>query len=70
MSVPIAVTGEIPKTRISIGVIRDAPPIPVMPTSIPMPSPKKMIAGSMTKTRGRFRIFLTELVRSRAGAKG
>ena len=31
MSVPIAVTGLIPKTRISSGVISEAPPMPVMP---------------------------------------
>ena len=30
MSVPIAVTGWIPKIRISIGVISEAPPIPVI----------------------------------------
>jgi hypothetical protein len=47
MSVPIAVTGWIPKTRISSGVISEAPPIPVMPTSRPMPNPKTMIVGSM-----------------------
>src|SRR5215211_4317148 len=51
MSVPIAVTGEIPKIRISSGVISDAPPMPVMPTSSPMPSPKRMIAGSMCSAR-------------------
>jgi hypothetical protein len=49
MSVPIAVTGEIPNTRIRRGVISDAPPIPVIPTSSPIPSPKKMIAGSMPR---------------------
>jgi hypothetical protein len=47
MSVPIAVTGLIPKTRIRSGVISDAPPMPVMPTSRPMPKPKMMIAGSI-----------------------
>src|SRR6476660_2737267 len=47
MSVPIAVVGWIPKMRISSGVIREPPPMPVMPTSMPMPSPKTMIAGSI-----------------------
>src|SRR5215213_4776472 len=46
MSVPIAVVGWMPKIRINSGVISDPPPMPVMPTSTPMPSPKKMIAGS------------------------
>ena len=47
MSVPIAVTGWIPKIRISSGVISEAPPMPVIPTSRPMPNPKTMIVGSM-----------------------
>jgi hypothetical protein len=47
MSVPIAVTGLIPKTRISMGVIRVPPPMPVMPTSAPIPKPKITIAGSI-----------------------
>src|ERR1700710_2690451 len=47
MSVPIAVVGWIPKIRISSGVISDPPPMPVMPTSTPMPNPKRTIAGSM-----------------------
>src|SRR5687767_4317842 len=46
MSVPIAVTGLIPKTRISSGVIRLPPPMPVRPTRKPTPTPKKTIAGS------------------------
>ena len=46
MSVPIAVVGWIPKIRISSGVISEPPPMPVMPTSTPMPKPKMMIAGS------------------------
>src|SRR5688572_23682323 len=46
MSVPIAVTGLIPKTRISSGVIRLPPPMPVRPTRKPTPKPKKTIAGS------------------------
>src|ERR1700742_3733254 len=45
MSVPIAVVGEVPKMRISNGVIRDPPPMPVMPTSTPIQSPKRTIAG-------------------------
>jgi hypothetical protein len=47
MSVPIAVVGWMPKIRISSGVISDPPPMPVMPTSTPIPSPKTMIAGSI-----------------------
>ena len=47
MSVPIAVTGWIPKIRIRSGVISEAPPMPVIPTSRPMPNPKSMIVGSM-----------------------
>src|SRR4051812_19925070 len=47
MSVPIAVVGEIPKMRINSGVIRLPPPMPVIPTSTPMPNPKRTIAGSM-----------------------
>ena len=47
MSVPIAVVGWIPKMRISSGVIRDPPPMPVMPTSTPMPNPNRTIAGSI-----------------------
>src|SRR3954454_386638 len=47
MSVPIAVVGWIPKIRISSGVISEPPPMPVIPTSTPMPNPKRTIAGSM-----------------------
>src|SRR4051794_25560343 len=47
MSVPIAVVGWIPKIRINRGVISEPPPMPVMPTSTPMPNPKRTIAGSM-----------------------
>src|ERR1700710_1233554 len=47
MSVPIAVVGWMPKIRISSGVISEPPPIPVMPTSTPIPNPKRTIAGSM-----------------------
>ena len=51
MSVPIAVTGLIPKTRISSGVISEAPPMPVMPTSRPMPNPNTISAGSMPRPK-------------------
>src|SRR3954470_10402548 len=47
MSVPIAVVGWIPKMRISSGVISEPPPMPVIPTSTPMPNPKRTIAGSI-----------------------
>ena len=47
MSVPIAVVGEVPKIRIRSGVIRDPPPMPVIPTSTPIQNPKRTIAGSM-----------------------
>src|SRR3954451_1913484 len=47
MSVPIAVVGWMPKIRISRGVISEPPPMPVIPTSTPMPNPKRTIAGSM-----------------------
>src|SRR4051812_4261062 len=47
MSVPIAVVGEIPKMRISSGVISEPPPMPVIPTSTPIANPKRTIAGSM-----------------------
>src|ERR1700749_1909611 len=51
MSVPIAVVGWIPKIRISSGVISEPPPMPVMPTSTPMPNPKRTIAGSILVPR-------------------
>src|SRR5829696_3822531 len=47
MSVPIAVTGLTPKRKISSGVIRVPPPMPVMPTIAPMPKPNRTIAGSI-----------------------
>ena len=47
MSVPIAVVGWVLKIRISSGVINEPPPMPVMPTSTPMPKPNRTIAGSM-----------------------
>src|SRR5215211_1914422 len=49
MSVPTAVTGWIPNSRIRRGVIRDPPPIPVMPMSSPIPNPKMTIIGSMNR---------------------
>ena len=68
MSVPIAVVGWIPKIRISSGVISEPPPMPVMPTSTPMPNPKRTIAGSMVLfaalRAGYLSTFLTSLVRS------
>src|SRR6266487_2515080 len=49
MSVPIAVTGAVPTTRMSSGVISEAPPIPVIPTRIPIPSPSATTAGSIAE---------------------
>src|SRR5512132_1500950 len=57
MSVPIAVVGLTPKRRTSRGVIREPPPIPVMPTRKPTPKPKKTILGSIgveLSARGRW----------------
>src|SRR5438128_2550074 len=51
MSVPIAVVGEVLKIRISSGVIKDPPPMPVMPTSTPMQNPNRTIAGSIVTCR-------------------
>jgi len=45
-SVPIAVIGFTPNTRISSGVISEPPPIPVIPTRIPTPRPKPISATS------------------------
>src|SRR4029077_7131530 len=68
MSVPIAVVGWMPKIRISSGVIREPPPMPVMPTSTPMPKPKRTIAGSIivscSSAPPQISTFLTSLVRS------
>src|SRR5680860_1382698 len=64
MSVPIAVTGLTPKRRISSGVIRVPPPMPVMPTIAPIPKPKMMIAGSMVGRANWLSTFLTCSVRS------
>src|ERR1700750_435281 len=52
MSVPFALVGELPKIRIRSGVIRDPPPMPVMPTSTPIHSPKRTIAGSIVDPVG------------------
>jgi hypothetical protein len=49
MSVPIATDGLKPKTRTSIGVINEPPPIPVMPTSRPMRSPATESFQSTTR---------------------
>ena len=35
-SVPTAAAGCMPNSRMSIGVINEPPPMPVMPTSMPM----------------------------------
>src|SRR2546423_6180339 len=43
----MATVGWIPAKMISSGVIREPPPMPVMPISTPTPSPKTMISGSM-----------------------
>src|SRR3954454_3583503 len=51
MSVPIAVTGAVPTTRIRSGVIRDAPPIPVMPTSVPIKRPRTITSGFIRARR-------------------
>src|SRR3954452_3998991 len=68
MSVPIAVVGWIPKMRISSGVISEPPPMPVIPTSTPMPNPKRTIAGSIARSCSSAPVlistFLTFLVRS------
>src|SRR5690242_19927702 len=37
-----------PNTRISSGVISDPPPIPVVPTRMPTPSPKTISQGSIS----------------------
>src|SRR5665811_962387 len=65
MSVPIAVTGLTPKSRISSGVIRVPPPIPVMPTMAPMPKPKMMIAGFIQGPRQPLIDFLDLLSQKR-----
>src|SRR5918994_609071 len=52
MSVPIAVTGWIPKTRINRGVIKEPPPMPVRPTRKPTPKPNKTIIGSTDEVGG------------------
>src|ERR1039457_3643028 len=38
-SVPTAVLGATPNSRIMMGAIRDPPPTPVRPTSAPTPNP-------------------------------
>jgi hypothetical protein len=39
LSVPMATVGLTPKRITSTGVISDPPPMPVIPTSVPMSSP-------------------------------
>src|SRR5919204_1402010 len=48
MSVPTAVTGWIPNTRINRGVMSDPPPMPVAPIRSPIPSPNTTMIGSMS----------------------
>src|SRR4030088_1807292 len=43
----MATVGWMPAKMTSSGVIREPPPMPVMPISTPTPSPKTMISGSM-----------------------
>src|SRR3954471_10042019 len=50
-SVPTAVTGLMPNTIISSGVISDPPPMPVRPTSVPTPNPNTTISGSTGPAR-------------------
>src|SRR6266536_418123 len=68
MSVPIAVTGAVPTTRIRSGVMSDAPPIPVMPTSAPMPRPSAMTTGSITERWPPFEV-LDRVGRKAAGGR-
>ena len=46
MSVPTAIAGSNLKKRMSIGVISEPPPIPVMPTRIPIRRPAIASLGS------------------------
>jgi hypothetical protein len=48
MSVPIATVGSKLKRKMRIGVISEPPPIPVIPTRIPMRSPATASRGSFT----------------------
>src|SRR4051812_42590449 len=43
----MAMTGLMPSTKMSSGVMIEPPPIPVMPTRMPTIRPKKMMMGSM-----------------------
>src|SRR5436190_7911464 len=70
MSVPTAVTGWIPKTRIRSGVISEPPPMPVMPTSRPMPKPNMTMMGSIVGVgRGRRRDALVSFFVDRLSQK-
>src|SRR5690348_3337744 len=51
MSEPIAVVGAVPNSRIRIGVISEPPPMPVIPTRRPMPSPAATSTGSIVLRR-------------------
>ena len=74
---PTAVFGSKPKIRISIGVISEPPPIPVMPTSVPTARPaitncqvtRNATPGIGHDTNGRPREAAAELVRLAAGAE-
>ena len=74
MSVPTATFALNPKSRIRIGVIRLPPPIPVIPTRIPTPSPASencqvtARGGSGQETNGR-PLGGSELVGLAAGAE-
>src|SRR5919109_2227907 len=48
MSVPTAVTGWIPNTRIRRGVMSEPLPMPVAPMRRPIPSPNTTMIGSMS----------------------
>src|SRR3954469_7428263 len=49
-SVPTAVDGWTPNSRINNGVISEPPPTPVIPTSRPTPKPEATYRGSITDT--------------------
>src|SRR6187431_1177146 len=52
MSVPTAIAGSNLKNRMSIGVISEPPPIPVMPTRIPIRRPAIASRGSWVSGTG------------------
>src|SRR3712207_6095070 len=53
----------------SSGVIRDPPPIPVMPTRMPTQKPKTMMTGSMRVERGSARSGGVQAALELAGAR-